>query len=62
MEAGEAELLAQANVQCQDPAFRDAVWRHLRYRGESASVTELSTRINLLLALVYLRVGRRGAR
>ena len=46
MEAREAELLAQANAQCQDPAFRDAVWRHLRYRGESASVTELSTRIH----------------
>ena len=46
MESNEAALLAQANEQCQDPAFRDAVWRHLGYRGQTAGPRELSTRIH----------------
>ena len=46
MEGTEGALLAQANEQCQDPAFRDAVWRHLGYRGAAAGPRELSTRIH----------------
>jgi len=46
MDGMEGALLAKANVQCQDPAFRSAVWRHLAYRGETANPDELSTRIH----------------
>jgi SAM-dependent methyltransferase len=46
MEGTEGALLAQANELCQDPAFRNAVWRHLGYRGETASPRELSTLIH----------------
>jgi SAM-dependent methyltransferase len=46
MDVTESTLLAKANAQCQDPAFRSAVWRHLAYRGESVDARELSTRIH----------------
>lgn len=46
MDGTEGALLARANAQCQDPAFRDAVWRHLGYRGAAADPRELNTRIH----------------
>src|SRR5436190_2170210 len=46
MEGAEGALLAEASQQCQNPAFRNAVWRHLGYRGETASLRDLNTRIH----------------
>jgi SAM-dependent methyltransferase len=46
MDGTEVGLLAKANEQCQDPAFRNAVWRHLGYRGETTGARELNTRIH----------------
>jgi SAM-dependent methyltransferase len=46
MDGAEDGLLAKAHGQCQDPAFRKAVWRHLAYRGRGADPRELNTRIH----------------
>jgi SAM-dependent methyltransferase len=46
MDGMEVALLAKANEQCQDPAFRNAVWRHLGYRGDTVGPRELNTRIH----------------
>ena len=37
---------AQAAGVCRDPALREAVWRHCRYRRGSARLEDLSTRIH----------------
>jgi SAM-dependent methyltransferase len=39
-------LLAKANEQCQDGAFRKAIWRHLAYRGDAVDLNALNTRID----------------
>ena len=46
MDGPEGSLLAQANEQCLDPTFRDAVWRHLGYRNDARGLAALSTRIH----------------
>ena len=46
MDGLDGSLLAKANQQCQDPAFRDAVWRHLGYRSDGCDLSALSTRIH----------------
>jgi len=46
MDAMEGSLLAKANEQCLDPAFRSAVWRHLGYRNDARGLRALSTRIH----------------
>ena len=46
MDGTEGALLARANEQCHDPAFRDAVWRHLGFRGDTADPRELNTHIH----------------
>lgn len=46
MDGTEDSLLAKAHEQCQDPAFRKAVWRHLGFRGDAVDVRELKTRIH----------------
>src|SRR5688500_16659068 len=53
-------LLAKADAQCQDPAFRDIIWRHCAYRAENARIERLNTRIHcddqmLLHSLNYFR-------
>lgn len=37
---------SRAGDVCRDPAFREAIWRHCRYRRASASLAELSTRVH----------------
>lgn len=39
-------LLAKAHGLCQNPAFRDVVWRHHRYRRQDSGLGQLSTRIH----------------
>ena len=46
MDVSEGSLLAKANEQCVDPAFRNAVWRHLGYRNDTRGVGAMSTRIH----------------
>ena len=36
----------RAGEVCADPAFREAIWRHCRYRRASANLAELSTRVH----------------
>ena len=37
---------SRAGEVCRDPAFREAIWRHCRYRRASASLADLSTRVH----------------
>jgi len=46
MDGLDRSLLAKANEQCLDPAFRNAVWRHLGYRNDARGLPALSTRIH----------------
>jgi SAM-dependent methyltransferase len=46
MDGLDGSLLARANQQCLDPAFRAAVWRHLGYRNDERGLRALSTRIH----------------
>jgi len=40
------DLLAQADALCQDPSFREALWRHLTYRRPDGDLAGLRTRIH----------------
>ena len=46
MDGLDRSLLTKANEQCLDPAFRNAVWRHLGYRNDARGLAALSTRIH----------------
>lgn len=46
MNHADGTLLAKADELCQDPAFRNAVWRHCAHRAQDADIGRLSTRIH----------------
>jgi len=46
MDGTEGLLLAKANEQCLNPAFRSAVWRHLGYRNDARGLRAMSTRVH----------------
>jgi SAM-dependent methyltransferase len=41
-----ADLVARADALCQDPSFRDALWRHLTFRRPGVDPGQLRTRIH----------------